>query len=59
MNRKFCDRCGKEIKYAHIIRRTTTVGFLNSIFNVSMEQYHLCPRCAESFRKWLYMKRID
>lgn len=54
-----CDRCGRAIKYAHIIRKTSTVGFINSIFNVQMEQYHLCPRCAESFRKWLYMKKID
>lgn len=59
MKKMKCDRCGRAIRYAHIIRKTSTVGFINSIFNVQLEQYHLCPRCAESFRKWLYMKRID
>lgn len=53
-----CDRCGKEIKHPLGIRYMRSVGMLNSVFNARMDDYELCPGCAESFRRWLYMKKI-
>lgn len=54
-----CDRCGREVKHTLRMRKKVSVGLMASVFNVEMEDFDLCPRCAESFRKWLYMKRID
>ena len=54
-----CDRCGKQINNPLIIRYTKSVGMLNSVFNIRMDDFNLCPRCAESFRKWLWMKRFN
>ena len=54
-----CDRCGKEIKNHVLIRHRHEVGFINCFFNVSMEQFSLCPGCADKFRKWLYLYKID
>ena len=54
-----CDRCGKEIKNPHIVRYSRRIGMLNSYFNIRMDDFNLCPKCAESFRKWLWMKRIS
>lgn len=53
-----CDRCGRTIKYPMIIFKRTSVGFMNSIFKVGLDEYHICPRCAESFSRWLWNKKI-
>ena len=51
-----CDRCGRKIKYPLIIRKNVTVGFFCTVFNVKMDDYNICPRCAESFNRWLYSR---
>lgn len=53
-----CDRCGKKIKYPVIIRYTKSVGIMATIFNVRMDDYNLCPKCTESFKNWLWCKKI-
>lgn len=54
-----CDRCGKPIKNPCIVRYSRKIGMLNSFFNIRMDDFELCPKCADSFRKWLWMKRIS
>ena len=54
-----CDRCGRQIKNPLLIRYNRSVGMLNSVFNIRMDDFNLCPRCADSFRKWLWMKRFN
>lgn len=54
-----CDRCGRKIKFPLRIRKSVNVGFLASVFNVQMDDYELCPRCAESFRRWLFKRKFN
>ena len=54
-----CDRCGKKIKNPMGIRYERSVGMLNSIFNVRMDDFNICPNCAASFRRWLFMRIED
>ena len=54
-----CERCGREVKNTLIIRKKVSVGLVASVFNVEIEDFNLCPRCAESFKRWLYMRKIN
>lgn len=54
-----CDRCGKKIKNPLMIRYARRVGFIASVFNRRMDDFNLCPGCAASFRRWLFMRIED
>ena len=53
-----CDRCGRGINYPMGIRYTRSVALVNSVFNCQMDDYKLCPKCAESFKRWLWHRNI-
>lgn len=54
-----CDRCGRKIKHPVLIRHKESVGLLASTILVQVDEMELCPQCAESFRKWMYMRKIN
>lgn len=55
-----CNRCGKPIKHPLFLKyKVKSVTLFSSIMEEVTDETFLCDGCAESFRKWLYIKNID
>jgi len=53
MNRKFCDRCGKEININPIVQVQNPLFEIRQIYPRGLMPIDLCEDCSKKFVEWV------
>lgn len=56
MNRKFCDRCDKEMKTNPIVQCQNPLFEIRQLYPLGMMPIDLCEDCSKKFIEWIRNK---